>query len=71
MSKCYLGDETMQLVFDNNKCCQCYECLMACPSGALNIPFTDGYPTWDTGKCTKCESCQDICTEEAIKCQWE
>jgi len=54
--------------FHNEKCSQCYECIMLCPSGALNLPSLDGYPTWDKTKCTRCECCEDICMGEAIKC---
>lgn len=61
----------MKLEFFNEKCNQCYECLELCPSGALNIPFVDGYPVWDKSKCTKCECCEEICMEEAIKCIWD
>ena len=60
----------MKLEFDNQKCSQCYECMELCPSGALNIPFVDGYPVWDKGKCERCECCADICMEGAIKCHW-
>lgn len=60
----------MQLEFNNELCAQCHECIELCPSGALNLPFVDGYPTWDESKCHCCETCMDICMEGAIKCQW-
>lgn len=33
----------MQLEFNNKLCSQCHECIELCPSGALNLPFVDGY----------------------------
>lgn len=52
----------------SKKCSWCGECANACPTNALNM--VECLLTWDNVTCTKCESCQDVCVNEAIRCEW-
>ena len=52
---------------DQSKCREdCYECLKACPRGALTIDSKHNIMV-EESKCLRCPWCEDACPEKAIR----
>lgn len=54
----------MELRYVKRHCCECYDCINACPTGALFI--TDEMHVWDKKDCRKCRACEGICINGAL-----
>ena len=52
-----------QIVFFENKCIGCFECVKRCPEGC--IEFTPEGREYDRDKCTLCGTCVEYCYAEA------
>jgi len=55
--------EQPEIVFDTQKCIQCYQCISLCPQQAIEIK--NNYPYTDKKKCQACGYCIDICHGQA------
>lgn len=58
------------LLFDPEKCINCWECAFICPANAIRMkeaPNKKYYPTVDYGKCIFCHFCIDSCTDGALR----
>lgn len=52
---------------DSSRCKKdCFECLKACPLGAITIDDNHNVKV-DEDKCLRCPKCEDACPEKAIK----
>ena len=52
-----------ELVFREDRCVRCFECLDDCKLGAISE--TDGRPVVDQGLCRWCGDCADACSTDA------
>ena len=62
------GAEGVNLVtvrVDSKKCKRCYECIHACPTGALSLE--KGIFSHNTYNCQYCEVCMDVCENGSIE----
>ena len=48
----------------NDLCIACGRCAMACPKGAISLPF--GYAQIEQSRCNECGMCVDVCSQGAI-----
>ena len=52
-----------EIMFDYQKCIQCYQCISLCSAKAIEIK--DGYPYTDKQRCQSCGTCVVICPGKA------
>ncbi len=55
----------VNVVIDADKCDECYECVITCPTNALRV-FGGGFQH-NGSACQFCEVCMDVCPECAIR----
>ncbi len=58
------------ILFDPEKCINCWECAFICPANAIRMkeaPNKKYYPTVDYGKCIFCHFCIDSCSGGALR----
>jgi len=55
--------EQPEIIFDSQKCIQCYQCVSLCPHQAIEIKNV--YPYTNKKKCQACGVCIDICSGQA------
>jgi pyruvate formate lyase activating enzyme len=53
-----------RIVYLENKCLGCRECVIACPNGAISADERGGLMT-DPSKCTACGKCSEVCPAKA------
>jgi pyruvate formate lyase activating enzyme len=49
-----------ELIFNQNLCCRCYQCVEVCPQNA-NLILTDGSVNLDRTHCESCGKCVEVC----------
>ncbi|MDD5496974.1 MAG: glycyl-radical enzyme activating protein [Atribacterota bacterium] len=52
-----------EIIFDEQKCIKCYQCLSYCPQQAITLK--NDYPYTDKQKCQLCGNCVTICLGKA------
>ncbi len=58
------------ILFDPEKCINCWECAFICPANAIRMkeaPNKKYYPTIDYGRCIFCHFCIDSCSGGALR----
>jgi len=56
-----------RLLYHENKCVRCKQCIKVCPAGALEFDEKNNVIVHYVARCTFCGQCVDICPAKALE----